>query len=78
MLQAFKRPIQEKIEIIPTEDIIVIKKREEEDYNELGEKVTRIVKEKVNLTKKVNETGKLIKKATAEEKVAAIEKIFSK
>ena len=59
-------------------DIIVIKAYEEETVNEKGEKTIKTINTKVNITKKVNETAKLVKERTAQQKLEELEKIFSK
>ena len=58
-------------------DIIVNRIRTVTTY-ENGLKVERQIKKQVNVTKMVNETKKLIKQETASEKLAEIEKIFTK
>ena len=50
----------------------------EEVFDEEGNKITKYKKQKINLTKKINETKKLLNQATAEEKIAELEKIFAK
>ena len=59
-------------------DTIVKKLEIVNDFNEKGEMLTRKVYKKVNLTKLANETKKLLKTQTAEEKLAELEKVFSK
>ena len=60
-----------------TEDIIVTKYETVVTY-ENGAKIERRKPKKVNVTKLVNETKKLIKAQTAEEKLAELEKVFTK
>lgn len=60
---------------IKSPDIITIKYVEKTVYNEDGSKTVMRIGEKVNVTKKVNESKKLIKTYTAEEKMAEIERI---
>lgn len=60
-----------------TEDIIVTKYETVITY-ENGAKIERRKPKKVNVTKLVNETKKLIKAQTAEEKLAELEKVFTK
>ena len=48
------------------------------EYDEEGNEIKKISYQEINLTQKINETSKLIKTKTAEEKIAEIEKIFSK
>lgn len=55
-------------------EIITIKYQEKTIYNEDGSKTVKRIGEKVNITKKVNESKKLIKTYTAEEKMAEIER----
>ena len=58
-------------------DIIVTKYEIKVEYKD-GVKIERRVPTKVNLTKKMNETKKILKAQTAEEKIKELEKIFSK
>lgn len=58
-------------------DIIITKYEKKIDYNENGEKIEKRIPYKVNITKKINETAKLIKEQTAQEKLAELEKIFT-
>lgn len=59
------------------EDIIVTKYQTITEYKD-GCKIERRVPKKVNVTKLVNETKKLLKNQTAEEKLSELERIFSK
>lgn len=59
-------------------DVIVTRYTEVETVNENGEKVIKRKANEINVTKLVNETKKLVKNATAEEKLAELEKIFTK
>lgn len=56
-------------------DIIVIKKSKETIYNKDGTITIKPKFEKVNITKKINETAKLIKEQQADERVKMIEDI---
>jgi hypothetical protein len=67
-----EKPVERK-----TEDIIVTKYETVVTY-ENGAKIERRKPKKVNVTKLVNETKKLIKMQTAEEKLAELEKVFTK
>lgn len=60
------------------EDIIITKYEKQITYDEEGNKIEKRIPVKVNITRKVNESAKLIKEYKAEEKLAEIEKIFSK
>lgn len=81
MLEVEKRPKNgtkiEKYEVKKPEDIIVTKYETVITY-ENGAKIERRKPKKVNVTKLVNETKKLIKAQTAEEKLAELEKVFTK
>lgn len=56
-------------------DIIVLKKCNDLiEYDEKGNKITRTTYKKVNITKLVNETKKLIKKDLALEKLEELKK----
>lgn len=61
----------------PAKDIIVTKTIDVEEEKEDGTRIIKKQKTKVNITKKVNETAKLIKNKTAEEKLAELEKVFT-
>lgn len=56
-------------------DIIINKISYKEEYNEKGEKVIKRIVTPYNVTKKVNETAKLLKQYTAQEKLKEFEKI---
>lgn len=60
-------------EIKPENDIIVNRIKYETEYDKDGNKITKRVKTKVNLTKKINETAKVLKTLSAEEKIANIQ-----
>jgi hypothetical protein len=75
--------LSEKPKIIDMEeaqidDIIITKYEKQITYDEEGNKIEKRIPIKVNITRKVNESAKLIKEYKAEEKLAEIEKIFSK
>lgn len=57
------------------QDIITYRWKEVTIYNEDGTKTIKRVCDKVNVTKKVNESKKLIKTYTAEQKLQEIDKI---
>lgn len=59
-------------------EIIITKYETVTEYGTEGEEIKRRLPKKVNITRKINETKKLLKNYTAEEKVKEIEKIFSK
>ena len=56
-------------------EIITVKYVEKTIYNEDGSLTIKRIPEKVNITRKVNESKKLIKTYTDEEKMAEIERI---
>lgn len=60
------------------EDIIITKYEKQTIYDEEGNKIEKRIPVKVNITRKVNESAKLIKEYKAEEKLAEIEKISTK
>ena len=80
ILQAFenKTPKRKEIPEYKQKDIIITKYKNETTYNEDGSKTVKRVPVMVNITKKVNETAKLVKEQTATEKLAELEKIFTK
>lgn len=59
------------------EDIIVERVYYETEINENNEEVKKRKSEKINLTKKINETAKLVKIDKASEKLKKIEQIFT-
>lgn len=69
---------QFKTKDLKNDDIIVEKTIEVETVRDDGVKEISIKSQKVNLTKKINETARIYKKDKASEKLAEIEKIFSK
>lgn len=67
---------EEEKDVFKNKDIIIT--RIETVIENDGETETRKrVKNYINLTKKINESKKLIKNYTAEEKIAELEKIFT-
>ena len=64
-----------KAQKIQRQDIIVKKLCYKETYNEKSEKIITPYYKEVNLTKKINETAKLIKSYTAQEKMKELERI---
>lgn len=72
------RPTAEEIKTDQNRDIIVTKYQNQTVYNEDGSFTVKRIPTKVNITKKINESKKLIKKDTAAEKLAELEKIFTK
>lgn len=59
-------------------DIIVTKYEKKIEYDKDGNEVIKRIPINVNITKKVNESKKLIKNYTAEQKIEELERIFSK
>lgn len=87
MLNIYKKPKEKRLtkeemkelqEAGKVKDVIVTRYTEVETVNENGEKVIKRKANEINVTKLVNETKKLVKNATAEEKLAELEKIFTK
>lgn len=80
MLEVLKRKghIFKLKEVPEHADIIITKYETKTEYTEDGSKLEKRVPIKVNITKKINETKKILKTTTAEQKMAEIEKIFSK
>ena len=79
MLAVTKRPIQNtEKENNPNNDIIVNKIEYESQYEDDGTEIRKRKIKQVNLSRKINETAKLVKNYTAEEKLAELEKVFSK
>lgn len=73
-----KKPRAKMAEMPAIKETVVRKLEIVNDFNEKGEMITKRVYKKVNLTKLANETKKLIKTQTAEQKLAEMEKIFTK
>lgn len=59
-------------------DIIVARHKKVTSYNDNGDEITKTQISYVNISKKVNESKKLIKTDSAAEKLAQLEKIFTK
>lgn len=78
-IQAYKS--NENIEIpkeLPINDIFVEKQEIKEEYNEKGQKITTYLKKRVNLTKKINESAKLLKIDTLQDKYDKLKEILEK
>lgn len=78
-IQAYKS--NETIEApkeLPIEDIFVVKKEIKEEYNEKGQKITTYLKKKVNISKKINESAKLLKIDTLQDKYEKLKEILEK
>lgn len=78
MLEIERKPEKPKLYQVEQRDIIITKYKETTIYNEDGSILTKKEPVQVNITKKVNETKKMIKNYTAEEKLAELEKVFTK
>lgn len=82
MIQAFSKPKlyrpTEKDYLEENQDIIVTKYQNKTIYNEDGSITVKRIPKLVNITKRINETKKLIKKDSAAEKLAELERIFTK
>ena len=72
MLRVNKKPKTNDFEKIPNRDIIVSKVSYVTEYDKEGNRVIKKVVKKVNLTKSINETAKVLKTLSAEEKLASI------
>lgn len=74
-----ERKKHHNVEPVPAPaDIIIHKFEEKTEYLKDGTKQIKKVKKEINLTKKINETKKLLKNYSAEEKLQEIEKVFTK
>lgn len=71
----YEKPNKPKAQKLSRRDIIIRKVSYEETYNEKNEKITKRIETPFNVTKKVNESAKLIKVYTAQEKLKELEKI---
>lgn len=79
MLQALKKTRRyEKLETVPNTEVIVQKKQVTTEEDKNGNTITKTSYKEVNITKLVNETKKIIKQNSAEEKLKELEKVFSK
>lgn len=70
-----KRTNCRKPDTLKYPEIITVKYSEKTVYNEDGSKTVKRIGEKVNVTKKVNESKKLVKTYSAEEKLQEIERL---
>ena len=73
-----KKKPSKKHEDKTSKDVIITKYKIETIENEDGTTTIKRIPVNVNITKKVNETKKMIKNYTAEEKLAELEKVFTK
>lgn len=78
-IQAYKnnQKIEEPKEL-PINDIYVTRQEIKEEYNEKGQKITTYIKRNINLTKKINESAKLLKIDTLQEKYDKLKEILEK
>lgn len=81
IIQALSKPRsqnkkREELLIEPNRDIIVVKTEYEETENAQGERVLKRKTSKVNVSKKVNETAKVVREKSAAERLAEMEKFF--
>ena len=78
-IQAYKSNEEEIIpERLPINDIYVTKQEIKEEYNEKGQKITTYINKRANLTKKINETAKLLKIDTLQDKYEKLKEIIEK
>ena len=82
MIQAFKNkvPTIKNDKFKNNIDILVTRIEEIQEFDEYGNKIFKKKVIVTNLTKKINETAKIVKQnavSTAEQKLAEMEKIFS-
>lgn len=70
--------IPEFPETLKVPDIFVTKLEYTEEYDEDGNKITKKHKKKINLTKKINETAKLLKIDTLQDKYNKLKEIIEK
>lgn len=80
IIQVFntEKPKRKDLPKYEEKDIIITKFKKETKYNDDGSETIIRIPVKVNITKKVNETAQIIKEQTATEKLAELEKIFTK
>lgn len=78
MLEVCKSQEQRTVAKNKPKDIIVVKYETKTDYDQSGNMTVKRVPKKVNVTKMVNESKKLIKRNNAAETLAQLEKIFTK
>ena len=82
MIEAMKKRTPSKViekpysQIGPT-DIIITRLHEVISYDEKGRMITEYKKEKINISKAMNETKKIVMANVAEKKLSEIEKIFT-
>lgn len=80
MLQALKQnqiTVKEPKEY-KNDDIFVTREREVEEYDKDGNRITKVIKEKYNITRKINECAKIIKTDLAQQKLEELNKILNK
>lgn len=78
-LQALKNNKKEEyINEEPVKDIFITKYEIKEEYTEEGDKIIKRLPKIINLTKKINETAKLIKIDTLKDKYEKVKEIFEK
>ena len=77
MLEVKKPKIQIPPNELPLRDTIITKTHEVTNYNEKGERITKRVSEKINITKLVNEAKKAIKRDKATELIKELSEIYT-
>lgn len=80
MLEICKKETEQRnyTEIPEPKDIITSRIIEKIEYKNDGTKIVRYEKEYTNITKKVNETAKVLKELSAEDKIKELEEILKK
>lgn len=79
MLEVLKNQSQRgPIEDLKREDVIVRKAYEETSYDDAGRKITERKHKLVNITRKINETAKMVKEITAADKLKELEELIAK
>ena len=78
MLEVCKSQEQHSVAENKPKDIIVIKYETKTDYDQNGNMTVKRIPKKVNVTKMVSESKKVIKRNHAAETLAQLEKIFTK
>lgn len=82
MLQASKKFTEEinkkSLPAKAKEDTIIYRAKNVTTYNDDGSVTIKREYQPINLTKKINETAKLVKQQTAAQKLAELEKILQK
>lgn len=76
--KGYHRPSKEERKNYKHKDIIVTKHEQVIEYDENGNQTIKRIPCQINLTKKTNESKKLIKTYSAEQKLEELEKIFTK